>query len=366
LKTPHEEVGVREDIKARFMEEAKALAQLEHPGIVRLNHFGEERGRMVLVMQYVEGKTFEKVIFQANRLPWRLAADVTLQVLDALDYAHGRGVIHRDIKPSNMFLRTDGTAMLMDFGIAKMREGSARLTATGQTMGTVRYMSPEQVRGKVVDSRTDIYSLGVALYEALTGDTPFDGQTHFEIMMKHLQEAPPPLSAREVAAPEAVGKSIAHAMAKDLAKRYQTAAEMARELAAAFAGDEERRRAHDDVGALVRGEPIPLELGPPGPKDDKDDKDDKDESAAPASATPPAGTSFTGLADKLEPEPGPASDGRGGCAGRRGRRSRRRWPRPRSARWCSCAARRAWPPTRRGQSTCRRRFSSPDCHQSRT
>ncbi len=295
LKILPEEIAVHEDITARFIEEAKALAQLEHPGIVRLNHFGEERGRFVLVMQYVEGKTFEKLIFQANQLPWRLATDVTVQVLDALAYAHGRGVVHRDIKPSNIFVRTDGTAMLMDFGIAKMREGSARLTATGQTMGTVRYMSPEQVRGKVVDARTDIYSLGVALYEALTGDTPFDGQTHFEIMMKHLQEAPPPLRARGAAAPDAVGKAIARAMAKDVAKRYQTAAEMARELEAAFTGDEERRRAHEDVGVLVRGEPPPLELRPPPTRDDQ---------TSPGAPTA-AGTSFTDLADKLEPEPAP-------------------------------------------------------------
>jgi serine/threonine protein kinase len=292
LKILPEEIAVHEDIKARFIEEAKALAQLEHPGIVRLNHFGEERGRFVLVMQYVEGKTFEKVIFQANRLPWRLAADVMLQVLDALAYAHGRGVVHRDIKPSNIFVRTDGTAMLMDFGIAKMREGSSRLTATGQTMGTVRYMSPEQVRGKVVDARTDIYSVGVALYEALTGDTPFDGQTHFEIMMKHLQEPPPPLSARGVSPPDAVGKAIAAAMTKDVAKRPQNAAELAQKLASAFGSEDERRRAHEELGALVRGQTIPLDLRPAAVQDGQ---------SVPVSAA--SGASLTDLADKLEPEP---------------------------------------------------------------
>jgi hypothetical protein len=189
----------------------------------------------------------------------------------------------------------------MDFGIAKMAQ-STRLTATGQTMGTVRYMSPEQVRGKVVDARTDVYSVGVALYEALTGDTPFDGQTHFEIMMKHLQEAPPPLSSRGVAAPDAVAKAIAHAMAKDVAKRCQTAAEMARALAAAYTGEGERRRAHDEVGALVRGESVTLDLSA-APAPAAPAAPPKYDKTTPAGATPP-GETITELADQLEPEPG--------------------------------------------------------------
>ena len=293
LKILPEEIAIHEDIKHRFIEEAKALAQLEHGGIVRLNHFGEERGRFVLVMQHVEGRTFENVIFQAGKLPWRPAVEVMLQVLEALDYAHGRGVVHRDIKPSNVFIRTDGAAMLMDFGIAKMREGSSRLTATGQTMGTVRYMSPEQVRGKVVDARTDVYSLGVALFEALTGDTPFDGQTHFEIMMKHLQQAPPALSSRGVIVPDAVDRAMARSMFKDLSKRYQAANEFLKDLRTALPTENDRKLARDELAALVTGqtqlEPLPHLPSAPGGK-----------KTTPLASAPAAVVSE--LADQLEPE----------------------------------------------------------------
>jgi tRNA A-37 threonylcarbamoyl transferase component Bud32 len=225
LKILPAELAIHADIKARFIEEAKALARLEHPNIVRLYNFGEEGGRFVLAMQYVEATTFERKIFAAGRLDWREAVTVSCQVLAALEYAHARGIVHRDIKPSNVLVRADGSAMVMDFGIAKMAEGgSSRLTATGQTMGTVRYMSPEQVRGHVVDHRSDLYSVGATLYEAIVGDTPFDGATHFEIMMKHLNQAPP--SARGSGAhdvPVALDAVIVRALAKDLKARYQTA-----------------------------------------------------------------------------------------------------------------------------------------------
>src|SRR5207342_1384755 len=149
--------------------------------------------------------TFEKMTMKRGNLgvPWPVVARIGAEVCKALDYAHKRGVVHRDIKPSNVLVRPDGTATVMDFGIAKMTE-STRLTATGQTMGTVRYMSPEQVRGQEVDLRTDLYSLGATLYEALTGDTPFDGSTHFEIMTKHLSEVPKRPSKLGIELPELV------------------------------------------------------------------------------------------------------------------------------------------------------------------
>jgi serine/threonine protein kinase len=224
LKILPAELAVHSDIKARFVEEAKALAKLEHPNIVRLYNFGEQDGRFVLAMQYVDGTTFERKILAAGRLDWKEAVGVVCQLLQALDYAHRRGIVHRDIKPSNVLVRPDGTVMVMDFGIAKMAEGSTRLTATGQTMGTVRYMSPEQVRGKILDHRSDLYSVGVSLYEALVGDTPFDGTTHFEIMMKHLNELPPALHTKVGAdVPKALEAVLAKAMSKDPRGRYQTA-----------------------------------------------------------------------------------------------------------------------------------------------
>ena len=225
LKILPPELAVHADLRARFLEEAKALARLEHPNIVRLYHFGEEGGRFVLAMQFVEGVTFEQKIFRSGKLSWREAVLVVIEILKALDYAHTRGIVHRDIKPSNILVRADGTAMVMDFGIAKMAEGSSRLTATGQTMGTVRCMSPEQVRGQTVDLRTDLYSLGATLFEAIAGDTPFDGATHFEIMMKHISDAPPSARAVSGDSPEDLDRVIHRALAKDPIDRFQTAGE---------------------------------------------------------------------------------------------------------------------------------------------
>src|SRR5262249_27974627 len=155
-------------------------------------------------------------------------------VLRALEYAHGRGVVHRDMKPSNVLVRKhDGSATVMDFGIAKMTT-STRLTATGQTMGTVRYMSPEQVRGQEVDLKTDIYSLGATLYESLTGDTPFDGSTHFEIMTKHLSEPPKRPSALGIDVPAPVEDALMRALAKRADDRWESAREMRKVLDAAL------------------------------------------------------------------------------------------------------------------------------------
>jgi serine/threonine protein kinase len=254
LKILPAELAIHADIKARFVEEAKALARLEHPSIVRLYNFGEEGGRFVLAMQYVEGTTFERRILAAGRLPWRDAVEVIVQVLIALDYAHDRGIVHRDIKPSNILVRPDGSAMVMDFGIAKMGEDSAKLTATGQTMGTVRYMSPEQVRGHVLDRRSDLYSVGATLYEALVGDTPFDGPTHFEIMMKHLNEPPPTARDRGAAdVPAALDVILQRALAKDKTERHQTAAELLGDLEALLDPDDASLRHR-----LRREPPTPL------------------------------------------------------------------------------------------------------------
>ncbi len=237
LKILPPELAAHSQVKSRFLEEARALAQLDHPNIVHLYNFGQENGCFVLAMQLIVGETFERMILAAERLDWRAAVPVAIEVLKALEYAHTRGIVHRDMKPSNVLIRgEDGAVTVMDFGIAKMTT-SSRLTATGQTMGTVRYMSPEQVRGLEVDLRTDLYSLGGTLYEAVVGDTPFDGETHFEIMTKHLNEPPPPPSSMGIELPAELEQAILRSLAKKPADRFESAREFRVALEAVL-GDE--------------------------------------------------------------------------------------------------------------------------------
>jgi serine/threonine-protein kinase len=234
LKILPPELAAHSQVKSRFLEEAKALAALDHPNIVHLYNFGQDGGYFVLAMQFVDGRTWERMILQAQRLDWVASCRIAIDVLRALEYAHGRGVIHRDMKPSNVLVRArDGVATVMDFGIAKMTT-STRLTATGQTMGTVRYMSPEQVRGQDVDLRTDIYSLGATLYESLVGDTPFGGSTHFEIMTKHLSDLPQRPSRRGAEMPAAVEDAVMRSLAKRPEDRFGSAREMRKQLEGAL------------------------------------------------------------------------------------------------------------------------------------
>ena len=223
IKVLPPELAVHEELKARFVEEARVLAKLEHPNIVHLNNFTESGGRMCLVMQYVEGVTFESKIVSHGKVPADEALRVTIEVCKGLEYAHSQGVIHRDIKPSNVLVRSDGAVKVTDFGIAKMM-GNSRLTSTGQTMGTVRYMSPEQVRGKMADARSDLYSLAITLYEALCGTTPFDGENHFDIMQQHLRNKPPSLAKMGVAVPASLEKALFTALEKNADDRYVDAA----------------------------------------------------------------------------------------------------------------------------------------------
>jgi serine/threonine protein kinase len=234
LKILPPELAAYSQVKSRFLDEAKALAALDHPNIVHLYNFGQENGYFVLAMQFVQGRTWERMILEAKRLEWGASCRIAINVLRALEYAHGRGIVHRDMKPSNVLVRSrDAVATVMDFGIAKMTT-STRLTATGQTMGTVRYMSPEQVRGQEVDLRTDIYSLGATLYESLTGDTPFGGNTHFEIMTKHLSEAPRRPSKLGATMPAAVEDAVMRSLAKRPEDRFGSAREMRKQLESAL------------------------------------------------------------------------------------------------------------------------------------
>ena len=175
----------------RFRREARAVAQLQHPNIVQIYEYGEQQGVFFLAMQFVEHSVSLADLLGKPIVPVH-ALRISARVLDALAYAHGRNVIHRDIKPGNILLAAEDWPMLIDFGIAKLIGDNLNLTLPGTAIGTPAYMAPEQAEGRAVDARSDLYAMGVVLYEMVTGRVPFDADTPMAVLMKHVYEAPPP------------------------------------------------------------------------------------------------------------------------------------------------------------------------------
>ncbi len=221
------------DFAARFAREAHAVAQLQHPHILSIYDFGQEDGLSYIVMQYVEAGTLQQRMQQPMDL--EAIAKIIEQLADALDYAHRRGVIHRDIKPTNVLMEDGRWPLLADFGIAKMLGGDTGLTAAGVGIGTPAYMSPEQGRGQPVSARSDVYSLGVMLFEMLTGRVPFVADTPMGIVMQHILDPLPPPRSLNPAIPEAVERVIFSALAKDPNDRFASAGELAAALKKAAA-----------------------------------------------------------------------------------------------------------------------------------
>jgi serine/threonine-protein kinase len=210
------------ELADRFLREIKLLASLEHPNIAGLHTAMRVENQLLMLMEFVDGVTLEQKL-KDGPLPVPQAVDYMMQALAALEYAHAHGVIHRDIKPANMMLTPAGTVKLMDFGIAKA-SGDHKLTMTGTTMGSLYYMSPEQIQGAAtLDSRADLYSLGVSLYELVTGRRPFDGDSQFAIMSAHLEKTPVPPIQLDPRLPAALNDIILLSVAKDPNGRFQTA-----------------------------------------------------------------------------------------------------------------------------------------------
>lgn len=222
----------------RFQAEAKVQASLNHPNIVTLYQFEPYRDSWCMVMEYVEGKTLAEIVRSSGPLPPHIVVNLCKQILDGLSAAHRMGVVHRDLKPSNVMLTPDGVAKVMDFGIAKVQGGKA-LTESGALVGTVYYMSPEQVRGEQVDARSDIYSFGIIMFELLTGRVPFKEDSDFSIMIHHVQTPPPPPTQLSPDVPSTLEDIVMRCLAKDPAYRYQTA----QDVIAALDAFEEQERA---------------------------------------------------------------------------------------------------------------------------
>jgi len=219
------------DFLRRFRQEATAVASLRHPNILAVYDFGQEDEFAYIVMEFVHGGTLKDRLGQA--LNPSLACRITAQIARALDYAHQQGIIHRDVKPANILMPTDDWALLSDFGIAKIVESPVAYTQPGVGIGTPEYMSPEQGQGLPVDGRSDIYSLGVVLYEMVTGSAPFSADTPLSVVLKHISEPPPRPRSLSPNVPEPLERIILRAMAKRPEDRFQTAGEMAAALEAA-------------------------------------------------------------------------------------------------------------------------------------
>ena len=219
------EPGQLEEVRQRFVREAQVAARLRHPGIVTTHDILNDQSGSYIVMELVEGRTLQSVILEQGQLSLEDSVAILSQVAAALDDAHAQGVVHRDVKPANVMIEPSGHVKVMDFGIAKLETG-ANLTSAGLILGTPNYMAPEQARGGKVDGRADVFSLGCILYECLSGQKPFRGETVTAILMKILTEETPPLNVAQLGLPSAVGDVVRRAMARDPERRYRSGTEL--------------------------------------------------------------------------------------------------------------------------------------------
>src|SRR5437867_1195504 len=212
----------------RFRREAKNAAGLSHPNIVSIYDRGEAEGTYYIAMEYLDGRSLKELIVARGPAPIHLAVDYTRQILAAIRFAHRHGIVHRDIKPHNVLVDGEGRLKVTDFGIA--RAGVSQMTEAGSIIGTAQYLSPEQAKGAPVDQTSDLYSVGVVLYELLTGVVPFSGDTPVEIAMKHLSTVPDAPSTKRADIPRDLDMVVMRALAKDPSERYQSAEEMDADL----------------------------------------------------------------------------------------------------------------------------------------
>lgn len=239
-----------DDFIKRFKVEAQAAGSLSHPNIVSIYDVGNEGDINYIVMEYVEGYTLKKVIEQSGKLTWRATVKIASQICSGLEHAHKNHIIHRDIKSQNILVNEELVAKVTDFGIARASSNST-ITMTGNTIGSVHYFSPEQAKGQHTDEKSDIYSLGIVMYEMITGHVPFDAETPVSVALKQIQEIPIPPIQFDNQMPVAVNDIIMKALQKEPRLRYQSATEMLKDLQSAFENPQNTVVADKNIGATT-------------------------------------------------------------------------------------------------------------------
>ncbi len=272
LKVLHQQYNEDDDFVERFKREARSVAQLQHPNIVTVIDRGEEAGRQYIVFEFIDGENLKELVVRKGRLDLRDALEISLEVARGLAFAHDHGLVHRDVKPQNVLLNGDGDAKVTDFGIARSLDVDHGVTQTGTILGTSNYIAPEQASGQPVDAHTDVYSLGIVLYEMLTGELPFPGESFVAVAMKHMQEPAPNVLDVRGDLPLRVAELIDRALEKDPEHRFPTMDAFAEEIEANLA---ELDRGEDGAVTIVvpaaqrpqqrrprkRVSPLPLLIG---------------------------------------------------------------------------------------------------------
>jgi eukaryotic-like serine/threonine-protein kinase len=252
LKILHAHFGDDAEYVERFRREARAVAQLSHPNIVTVIDRGSSDGHQFIVFEYVEGENLKQLLERTGPLPVERVVELGIEIADALAFAHAHDLVHRDVKPQNILVDTAGDAKVTDFGIVRTLDVERGVTQTGTVLGTSNYLSPEQAAGSPVTPATDIYSLGVVLYELLTGEVPFHGDNLVVVAMKHVTEHPPDILAQRPEVPARLAAAVARALEKDPERRFVSMDAFATEL----------RRVRDELGGfddertMVRGMPV--------------------------------------------------------------------------------------------------------------
>ncbi|HKS79754.1 MAG TPA: protein kinase [Gaiellaceae bacterium] len=256
IKILHERYAGDPEYLTRFRTEARSVARLSHPNIVTVIDRGDDDGRQFIVFEHVDGENLKELVRRSGRLPVRRAIELALQVADGLAFAHQEGLVHRDVKPQNVLLSREGEVKVTDFGIARSLEVEHGVTQTGTVLGTGEYLAPEQASGKPISPATDVYSLGVVLWEMLAGEVPFSGENFVAVALRHVNEPVPSLREVRPDVSPRLAAAVERALAKDPAHRFPSMAALAKELRACLA-EEEAPAAPEDAALTLITAPAP-------------------------------------------------------------------------------------------------------------